>query len=184
MLYINDHISDFDLERAIADLPPQRREKAMAFKSERDRRLSVAVYRLLCEALRQEFAISEPPVFGYRQGGKPFLADWPEIHFSLSHCRQAAACAIGLSPVGVDVETIRPFSEELARRVLNADELHSVVTSANPSAAFTRLWTMKESLLKLSGEGIRGPLADVLSRNAHFHTVINSRAGYICTLAE
>lgn len=184
MLYINDHISDFDLDEAIAALPQQRREKVLAFKSERDRRLSVTAYHLLREALWQEFGISEPPVFGYYEGGKPFLADWPEIHFSLSHCRQAAVCAVALHPVGVDIETIRPFSEELAKRVLNADELHQVITSANPSTAFIRLWTMKESLLKLTGEGIRHALTDVLSRPTHFHTVVNSQAGYIYTLAE
>ena len=44
---------------------------------------------------------------------------------------------------------------------------------------------MKESVLKLTGEGLRMPLPDVLTtyRDICFQTIINQRAGYVCTIA-
>jgi 4'-phosphopantetheinyl transferase len=96
--------------------------------------------------------------------GKPVLAGdhAGRLHFSLSHSGLAVAVAAGDAPVGVDLEEVRPrAATDLAARFFSEDERRLVAGAADPGAAFVRLWTRKEALLKATGEGITGGLASV-----------------------
>ena len=162
-LYIDENPLAIDLESALAMMTEQRRAKGLACKHEQGRKLSAAAYMLLCKALREEYGIDEPPVFDYSEHGKPSIVGHPEIYFNLSHCRSVAACVVSSSPVGVDVEEVREFKDSLARHVLNDDEYAMVSSSSQPAREFIRLWTMKESYLKLTGDGITRDLKSVLA---------------------
>lgn len=162
MLYLDTDINGFDLDEAIAELPEWRRTQVLAIKREEGRRLSVVAYRLLCRGLRREYGIDVPPSFAYEEGGKPYLKDYPRIHFNLSHCRAGAACVVAGHPVGVDIETVRPYKDALARYVLNDEEYAMVAESPNPASQFIRLWTMKEAYAKLTGRGLRDDLKTLL----------------------
>ena len=159
MIYIDNHIMDFDLQQALSQVSAQRREQALRYRHERDQRLSVAAYRLLQQALLTEHGIEQPPILAYGANGKPMLAEWPHIHFSLSHCREAAACVVSDKPVGIDIESIDHYDEAVAAQVMSEDELRHIHAAPTPAIAFTRLWTMKESLYKLTGGD---PGADIL----------------------
>lgn len=184
MLYINDDIESIDLNKMLGEIPQQRRERMLAMRNERDRRLGLAAYLLLCEALALEHGIGAMPDFGYYEGGKPFIADRPDIFFNMSHCRAGAACVIDSRPVGVDIETIRPYKPILARRVLSDDELAAVESSVRPDIEFIRLWTMKESYLKMTGEGIRSDLKTVPLSSEFFDTTVNVARGFVCTVCR
>lgn len=161
-IYINDHIYDFDLETALNELSAQRREQALKFKYELGRRTCVAAYLLLCEGLRQEYGITEKPVFEYGKHGKPFMVEHPEIHFNLSHCREAAICMISDKPVGIDVESIREFKQTLVDYTMNEEEVRQIQSAERPDMEFIKLWTQKEAVLKLTGEGISRDMKSVL----------------------
>ena len=83
MIYLNDDIEGLDLEHAFASVSPQRRDYALRYRFELDRRLSLAVYLLLCEGLKEEYGISELQEFVFGHHGKPALKNHPEIHFNL-----------------------------------------------------------------------------------------------------
>jgi 4'-phosphopantetheinyl transferase len=90
-------------------------------------------------------------------------------------------------PIGVDVESIREFRDSLVDYTMSEEEARRIRQSARPSVEFIRLWTMKESLLKLSGEGIRKNLKDVLteaSTQVTFTTVVNIQKQYIYSICE
>ena len=179
MIYLNDDIAHFDFEAALPLLSQQRREQALKFRHEQGRRTCAAAYLLLCEGLRQEYGITEPPVFEYGAHGKPVIIGHPDIHFNLSHCHEAAICALSTSPVGVDIESIREYKESLARYTMSDAELQQIAESERPAVAFTRLWTMKEAVLKQSGEGLRTDMKTVLKGKEHFQTVVNIEKGYV-----
>ncbi len=164
MIYIDKNISSFDLAEAMNMLSAERREKMEAISNEAVRRQGIAAYLLLCKALREEYGITEPPTFGYEDGGKPFILARPYIHFNLSHCSEAVICAVSDRPVGVDIETVRPFKDALARHVLSEEEYHKVVAAPSSALEFIKLWTRKEALLKLTGEGIRTNLKTIFPR--------------------
>ena len=184
MIYIDDHIDDFDLREALAAVSQQRRDYALRYRQERDQRLCLAAYRLLQRALLLEYGINETPVFTYDDKGKPLLQGHPDIHFSLSHCHEAVAVAVSDHPVGIDIETTGHYSAEVARRVMSDDEMREIEASAQPEVAFTRLWTMKESLYKLTGDDNGGDMAGMLSdiSKYRFTTTIHPRFIYTaCT---
>ena len=184
MLYIDDHIWDFDLEAALLELSPERREQALRYRHELGRRQCALAYLLLKRALHEGYGITGNPRFNYGEHGKPLLADYPDIHFSLSHCREAVACAVSDRPVGIDVESIGRYREQLAAYTMSEDERAAIAAAASPEVAFTRLWTMKEALLKCSGQGIVDGLKTVLvgvDENL-FTTVVDPSERYVYTV--
>lgn len=186
MLYINDQLQNLDLSAALHTISKQRREQALRFKYEHGRRLSVAAYLLLKHALLEEEGIAENPVFIYSEHGKPSIEGHPELYFSLSHCKEAVACVLSRRPVGVDIESLGRYRESVARYSMNDDELLCIHQSDRPDVAFTRLWTMKESLLKLQGSGITNQIKDVLREvsSSWFSTVEQLDKNYIYTVCE
>ena len=184
MLYIDDHIWDFDLEAALLELSPERREQALRYRHELGRRQCALAYLLLKRALHEGYGITGNPRFNYGEQGKPLLADYPDIHFSLSHCREAVACAVSDRPVGIDVESIGRYREQLAAYTMSEDERAAIAAAASPEVAFTRLWTMKEALLKCSGQGIVDGLKTVLEGVDEnlFTTVVDPSERYVYTV--
>lgn len=184
MLYIDDHIWDFDLEAALLELSPERREQALRYRHELGRRQCALAYLLLKRALHEGYGITGNPRFNYGEHGKPLLADYPDIHFSLSHCREAVACAVSDRPVGIDVESIGRYRELLAAYTMSEDERAAIAAAASPEVAFTRLWTMKEALLKCSGQGIVDGLKTVLEGVDEnlFTTVVDPSERYVYTV--
>lgn len=180
MIYLNDDIAHFDFNKALPLLSDQRRDQALKYRYEQGRKTCAAVYLLLCEGLCQEYGVKEKPVFEYGEYGKPFLSGYPEIHFNMSHCREAAICVLSDKPVGVDVESIGRYKESLARYTMNDVEMERIELSENPDVEFIRLWTMKEAVLKQVGTGITDNLKSVLTDFlGQVQTVVNQEKGYI-----
>ena len=181
MIYIDENIDGFDLDEALAAVSPQRRKYALRYRQERDQRLCIAAYRLLQRALLLEYGVDELPVFIYDVNGKPMLQGHPEIHFSLSHCHVAVAVAVSDSPIGIDIETTGHYSPEVARQVMSDVEIRQIEASACPEVAFTRLWTMKESLFKLTGDDNGGDSAGMLASASQYHFTTTVHPRYIYT---
>jgi len=184
VIYIDDHIGDFDLEQALQDVSRQRREHALRYRQERDRRCSVAVYKLLQRALLEEYGIDGKPVLALDENDKPQLADHPGIYCSMSHCRLAVACAVSDRPVGIDIEATDHYSEDVARHVMSEEEMKMITLSSRPEVTFTRLWTMKESLFKLTGDDRDGDIAHMLDEAGHYRFTTVVATGYLCTTCQ
>ncbi|MBQ6964105.1 MAG: 4'-phosphopantetheinyl transferase superfamily protein [Bacteroidaceae bacterium] len=201
-LYIDDTlhaITPRQLQQAIASLPEWRREKALRFKHEQGQKECAFSYLLLCRALHETYGIDEQPNFIIGEHGKPelFFSDTPsgsspqvgvgeKLHFNLSHCKAAIACVISSHEVGVDVESIGRFKDPLARHVLNDEEYNHVISSSDPQTAFTRYWTQKEAIVKLTGRGIDDDLKNLLLKynNVSLHTEVYPQKGYVVSVAE
>ena len=165
----------------------ERRDDAMRYRQDLDRRLNLAAYMLLQQAMRLEFGIERLPRFSYGPNGKPFFAEYPDIHFNLSHCREAAACVVATQPVGIDVECVDSYDKQLLPLTMNEAEQQFILSSSHPAISFIGLWTIKESLLKLTGQGITSDLHSILSHrdDYRFDTAINTRYIYtVCTHAK
>lgn len=89
----------------------------------------------------------------YGPRGKPYLEGNP-VYFNISHSRGLAACAVESCPVGLDLEALRQFRPGLAERAFTPKERRLAQASPDRDRALTQLWTCKESLMKLSGQGM------------------------------
>ena len=148
-----DLIDSNTLEKFIAHLPMDRKVRALRYRHEIDRKTSVVSYLLLVHALYQHYGLRTPHI-AYTHTGKPYLADYPDIHFNISHCPHGCICGISDSPIGVDIQDIRPFSMEIAKMCCTNNELSMLGTADDPAIEFTKMWAIKESYLKMTGEGI------------------------------
>ena len=185
MTLVSEDIWGFDLAAALLEISEQRREQALKFKFELGQRLCVLAYQLLKQALRDEYGITENPIFEYNEHGKPSIAGHPEIHFNLSHCKEAAVCAVSDQPVGVDVESIREYKDGLVQYSMNDEEIRQIESSEHPDRAFIRLWTMKEATLKLIGTGISNDLKTAIDHQQfHYKTIESEKYFYTVALKK
>ena len=105
---------------------------------------------------------------GREEGGKPVLEEAQGIYFNISHTRGLVVCGISERVIGVDTEYIRPFDRRLMRRVCTEEEIAYIYQNSGnredqeqQSQRFFRLWTLKESYLKATGQGISIPMREV-----------------------
>ncbi len=190
ILCLNDHIADLSeeqTERLINSLPEWRREQAWRYKQLQGRKECAIGYVELLRGLRERFNINEMPAFAYKEHGKPYLKEHPDIHFSISHCKEAVGCFVSNRPCGLDIERIRTAKPDLVRHTMSPEEAESIFSNPFPDVAFTRIWTQKEAVLKLKGTGIVDDLHSVLKpdklQGIELQTIENPYMGYVYTIA-
>lgn len=150
-------------QEKIKILSPYRQQKAALLKHGKDKNRSLGAGLLLDHALAV-YGLRERGVeYEIGEWGKPALKYHPEIHFSLSHSGDYAICSIGDHPVGNDIEYIRQGRLKVADRFFAKEEqdwLYAVEDEEERTKRMFRIWTMKESFLKVTGRGMSLPLSD------------------------
>lgn len=126
-------------------------------KSTLKRKDSVCGKAVLCYLLKEKFALSEFTV-DCEENGKPFVVG-SDICFNLSHSGSKVLCVCGEGRIGCDIELIKAYNEKVAHRYFCPEEQTRLANSKHSGADFTRLWTLKESILKLTGVGMVGGLS-------------------------
>jgi len=184
-IFLSEEIWDFNLDAALGEISAQRREQALRFKHELGQRLCVLAYQLLKQGLSEVYGIKENPIFIYNEHGKPSIEGHPEICFNLSHCKEAAICAVSDRPIGVDVESVRSFNDSLVHYTMNDAEIREIEAAEDRAVAFIRLWTQKEAALKLTGTGISKDMKQVLLQEGlHFETITHSQRRYVYSICQ
>jgi len=122
-------------------LPYERRLRLTRTREDKHDQILCA-YALLQRALQDHYRMTTLPRIQVAEGGKPFLPDHPDIHFSISHTDGAAACAVYSAPIGLDLEKERPAAASLMKHYRCADQ-----------RAFWELWVHREAVGKLHGQG-------------------------------
>jgi 4'-phosphopantetheinyl transferase len=135
------------------DLPPERQKKIAALMRDEDKLLSLAAGVLIKRNLPTDAIISTD------EFGKPFVSNYTDIHFSVSHSKGAAVFARAHSPIGIDIEENAPFEDmdKIAKRHFSPDEF---AFCRGNSARFFEIWTKKEAFLKMTGRGLSKGLGD------------------------
>lgn len=157
MLYIFENTDKLDkglVKCALPLLSVQRRNKIDKYKSDIDKINGCIAFLMLKYALKKEFNIDEKPEFIFGQCGKPFLKDYPDIFFSISHCKNAVACSVSTENTAVDIMDYRKIRQTVILKVCSENEQKMLLESNDISKDFTRLWTMKECYSKLDGSGL------------------------------
>lgn len=131
-----------------------------------------AAYKLLDALLFDVFCVEAGTLSMEKQaGGKPYFKD-ADIFFNISHCHDLAVCAISRRcDVGVDVEAVKSYRENTAKRIMSGAEYEYFLSAEDKNKTFFQVWTYKESVLKLTGEGIRRDLREVDSLNEKAYDV-------------
>ncbi|MCM1531484.1 MAG: 4'-phosphopantetheinyl transferase superfamily protein [Bacteroides sp.] len=114
------------------------------------------------QVLQTELGVNDSLNMARTAQGKPYLAGYPDFFFNYSDSGETLVLATGGSPVGVDVEQMRPRGLEgvLERFFLPEESLpvRQAQGEQERTAQFFLLWTAKESLLKYVGCGLGGEM--------------------------
>ena len=93
--------------------------------------------------------------------GKPFLLDFDQFRFNISHCKGMAVLALSDGEVGIDVEGIRKYRERIVERIFTPEEKQYFNESMDKDLVFTKIWTAKESFIKNIGLGLSYPMEKI-----------------------
>ncbi|MFF4402709.1 4'-phosphopantetheinyl transferase family protein [Streptomyces sp. NPDC001480] len=132
-------------------------------------RLRFAVSRVILKhAAAQVLNVAPTDLdLAYQLGGRPTLRGLgEELHLSLAHTDDLVVVGLsGAGPVGVDAESVtRRISLDLLRdHVCTPREAEALAAlpDEESTAAFLRLWTLKEAYTKALGQGMRRRFAAV-----------------------
>lgn len=99
--------------------------------------------------------------------GKPsLLSAYKDKHlnFNLSHSKNFLSIGFSKSNIGIDVEFMKPLKNHLkiAKRFFSVSEFQQLLSFPADKIldGFYSCWTAKESVIKLSGEGLSFPLKE------------------------
>ena len=106
-------------------------------------------------AIKKTFGIDiKNQEFACNEYGKPYLLNYSDVHFNISHSGQYVACAVSDKSVGIDIQKISEYNPAIAKRVCTGKELKQIENCTDKSSEFIKLWTQKEAVLKMYGTGI------------------------------
>jgi len=112
-----------------------------------ERRIQHLAVRLLFKLMMPEIDLADLIL---ADNGKPYLKGVP-FHFSFSHCKGYAACAVcDNRPIGIDIEIIHPRILKVAHKFLN-DKEKDALARLTEDASLQQLaffWAAKEAMYK------------------------------------
>ena len=111
--------------------------------------------RALLARLYREATGEDLPSIAIGEKGKPYFPD-KDWHFSISHTKHHAFCALSHKAVGIDAEELdRRVHLKLADKVFSPAERAQYDAATDKNKAFLTFWVLKEAQAKLTGEGLR-----------------------------
>ena len=133
------------------ELDTERKCKIMKYLKAEDRKRSLGAGLLLNRILTRYGA--SPAGIRLGTDGKPEVEG---VSFNLSHSGHIVICATAEKEVGCDVEQIVKAPEGVAERFFHPSESEYVnaCVGEERDRRFFRIWTMKESYIKMTGEGM------------------------------
>ena len=153
-----DKLKDTEtFERYYQMLSQERKNKVDQFKMDEDKRQSVCAGILLNDMLTRHGIKEHAMVTAYKENGKPYFPQYPELQFNLSHSHGMVICSFSNREVGCDVEKRSAVRENVARRFFTSQEYQAIFikpAGEEQEKEFYRIWTIKESFLKITGRGM------------------------------
>ena len=153
-------------ERAYEAVSDTRRARTDRLAQLSDRCRSLGAELLLQYALKPYGISVRTESFQENAYGKPYLAAHPEIHYSISHSGDFVLLAVSDTPIGCDLEKcgVKELSAQklrLAERFFCPSEYQELLSAAPEERPdrFYAYWTLKESLMKAAGLGMKLPLS-------------------------
>ena len=157
-LYLCD-ISDFDFSQSgelLQYLPLEKRIEVERMKDTDSRRCRILSYFILSSLLKERHIVSSG--FCFNLAGKPYLEGMKNLFFNISYSGSLIAIGISDKEIGVDVEKKGKIEMNVVRHFFSEKEIKIISSCVNSLEVSNRIWTMKESFVKMLGGGLSIPL--------------------------
>ncbi|MBP7654199.1 4'-phosphopantetheinyl transferase superfamily protein [Candidatus Dependentiae bacterium] len=139
-------------------------------------------------------------IFDFNKYSKPFLAGFENFHFNTAHSGDYAVCAVSDTPVGIDIEEIKPIDLNVAEYAFSEFEYKELIKKKNEDQLdyFYNIWVLKESYIKAIGTGLYTELKsfyfELSDNNVKIHNSNNDNflhfriydcfSGYKCSICS
>jgi len=149
-------------------------EKIKRFKFREDALRSLTGELLLKYALEKYYNLEyAKEIIAEDEFGKPHLRN-KQIYFNISHSGNWTVLVCYINDAGIDLEKIETPSYEIMSKNFTRKEIEQIKNSDMQIKAkqFYKMWTLKESYIKMLGQGLSIPL-DSFSINMRDQISIN-----------
>jgi 4'-phosphopantetheinyl transferase len=142
----------------LSSFSPEIQQKIMRYKMQKNQHQSLLGKLLLQKKLKEKGILkTDLSDLKYELKDKPYLENKP-FQFNISHSENTIMCAFSEKKVGIDVERMKNVDYSKFKLFFTASELLHIQSASNPQQAFFEYWTLKEAVLKFTGEGISANL--------------------------
>lgn len=152
-------VSDEQVQLWMSFVSEDRRIRAEKYKFREDAKRCILAEILVLYAIGKYFHADMSDIeFDKLQYGKPVIKNHEEWYFNLSHSGKWVVCAVNNRPVGIDVEEMNIMCIDIANRFFTTHEnerIKACLCEQDRVKEFFKLWTLKESYIKRSGQGLR-----------------------------
>lgn len=131
----------------------ERRKRVIRYRMPDDRKRSLGA-GIIIKKILNENGFSESSL-KYSENGKPVV---DSLFFNISHAGDYVVGALSDCEVGCDIEKVVPAPLEIAERYFSLTESEYIKSECDKNKAFFTLWTLKESYMKMTGQGMNLPL--------------------------
>jgi 4'-phosphopantetheinyl transferase len=157
LLKLDDNRNESCFQYLIDKVDEKKRQRVLTFRNKRDSYHTLFGDFLARYTIGKRLgSINTNVVFSYSLYGKPYAEGLGNVHFNIAHSGEYIVCAISNREVGIDIEQQIPgpfrdvadlFSIE-EKQILYSQPLHL------QQEFFYSLWTLKESYIKQTEEGL------------------------------
>ena len=155
-LKLDFNINEHDLLMLEKTISTQRVEYAKQYHQREDYIRSLLSSALLFHALDKYGIDKKDIIIEKSPRGKPFLKNFKNIDFNITHSGDWVACAIDSNSIGIDIEQIKDIDLTDFKEILTNKETDYIDKKLEN---FYQIWTLKESFLKALGIGVYKPLS-------------------------
>ncbi|MGL5150427.1 MAG: 4'-phosphopantetheinyl transferase family protein [Clostridium sp.] len=140
----------------------ERKEKTVRYRKDKDKITSILSEILIRVILAEIKKVkNEKITFTYNEYGKPKLIGDNNFHFNISHSGKFIVIAIDSKSVGVDIEKFQDIDiQGIVEKFFTKKESEFILSKEKEIQIeeFYRLWTLKESYIKMVGKGLYIPI--------------------------
>lgn len=136
-------------EKFLNQVNEKRRKKIMRYHMPDDRKRSLAA-GIIIKHILNENGLSENSL-SCSENGKP-LADG--LFFNVSHSGNYVVGVVSDCEVGCDIEKVSSAPMKVAQHYFGPAESEYINSEPDKDRAFFTIWTLKESYIKMTGQGL------------------------------
>ncbi len=138
-----------EVPSAMEDLCEERKEKCLRYLKADDRKRSLGAGLIMNSVLKDFNCQGDVTV---KENGKPEVSG---VFFNVSHSGDYVIGVASDVPVGCDIEKMAPAPLNVADRFFCSSETDYITSCNDKDFAFWQMWTLKESYVKMTGEGFK-----------------------------
>lgn len=155
-------ITEEKLDKLCLLIDSEKKYKVKKLINKKDKIRTVIGEILVRIIISKELKINNKYIeFDKNQYGKPYLKDYSNFNFNISHSGDYVLCAVDNKSIGIDVEEVKHIDYEgIAKGFFTTKEFDYIINQDLKFQLnrFYEIWTLKESYIKCCGQGLSMPL--------------------------